>query len=362
MVPLERDSGAALHRQIESSINDAVGRPAAAGTPLPATRGLAASLRVSRGVVVEAYEQLVAEGYLRADSRRLHPGRRSRRVDPPRRRGAHLDRRRHRLRVGAQRPRELSARRLAEIVAPGPQRDAAPPPLVPRWNRRPRVPDRDGVVPQPDPRPRGARGLRSRVLWFRAGRQSGPDSAQAPWCANAGNRGSESGRRRPGGGRVVRHEGRRHPSRRRGVGRRRARAQRGRCRRADPVAPVAGRRGDGRRHPHARDPMGARARRNPRRGRLRRRVPLRPTGHRGAPGPRSGARRLHRDRQQDPHAGPSARLDGGSAATRSAAGTGQAGGRPRLSGDRSARLRRLRRPRRVRPASSPHPPGIPTTP
>ncbi|MFD2348888.1 aminotransferase class I/II-fold pyridoxal phosphate-dependent enzyme [Nonomuraea ferruginea] len=34
------------------------------GTRLPATRDLAADLSVSRGVVVEAYEQLVAEGFL----------------------------------------------------------------------------------------------------------------------------------------------------------------------------------------------------------------------------------------------------------------------------------------------------------
>lgn len=37
-----------------------------AGTSLPATRTLAADLEVSRGVVVRAYEQLVAEGYLTA--------------------------------------------------------------------------------------------------------------------------------------------------------------------------------------------------------------------------------------------------------------------------------------------------------
>jgi GntR family transcriptional regulator/MocR family aminotransferase len=37
-----------------------------AGTRLPATRTLAVDLGVSRGVVVRAYEQLVAEGYLRA--------------------------------------------------------------------------------------------------------------------------------------------------------------------------------------------------------------------------------------------------------------------------------------------------------
>lgn len=38
----------------------------AAGTPLPATRSLASDLGVSRGVVVRAYEQLVAEGYLQS--------------------------------------------------------------------------------------------------------------------------------------------------------------------------------------------------------------------------------------------------------------------------------------------------------
>lgn len=38
----------------------------AAGSPLPATRVLASDLGVSRGLVVEAYQQLVAEGYLTA--------------------------------------------------------------------------------------------------------------------------------------------------------------------------------------------------------------------------------------------------------------------------------------------------------
>ena len=40
------------------------------GTPLPASRSLAADLGVSRGVVVRAYEQLLAEGYLRAHTGR----------------------------------------------------------------------------------------------------------------------------------------------------------------------------------------------------------------------------------------------------------------------------------------------------
>ena len=65
LVELERDSGVALHRQIEASIRAGIrsGR-LPRGTPLPATRRLAADLDVSRGVVIEAYQQLVAEGYL----------------------------------------------------------------------------------------------------------------------------------------------------------------------------------------------------------------------------------------------------------------------------------------------------------
>lgn len=55
-----------LHRQLEDALRGAVhdGR-LIADEPLPATRTLAADLGVSRGVVVEAYAQLVAEGLLR---------------------------------------------------------------------------------------------------------------------------------------------------------------------------------------------------------------------------------------------------------------------------------------------------------
>jgi DNA-binding transcriptional regulator YhcF (GntR family) len=65
LVQLTHASGVALHRQIEASIRDGIraGR-LARGASLPATRALAAELGVSRGVVVEAYQQLVAEGYL----------------------------------------------------------------------------------------------------------------------------------------------------------------------------------------------------------------------------------------------------------------------------------------------------------
>jgi GntR family transcriptional regulator/MocR family aminotransferase len=65
LVEVSRDSGVPLHRQIESSIRDGIraGR-LPRGTALPPTRRLAAELGISRGVVIEAYQQLVAEGYL----------------------------------------------------------------------------------------------------------------------------------------------------------------------------------------------------------------------------------------------------------------------------------------------------------
>jgi GntR family transcriptional regulator/MocR family aminotransferase len=65
LVELRHDEASPLHRQIEASIRDSIraGR-LARESPLPSSRGLAADLGVSRGVVVEAYQQLTAEGYL----------------------------------------------------------------------------------------------------------------------------------------------------------------------------------------------------------------------------------------------------------------------------------------------------------
>jgi GntR family transcriptional regulator / MocR family aminotransferase len=65
LVELRRQGGIPMHRQIEAAIRDGIraGR-LPLGSALPATRTLAAQLRVSRGVVVEAYQQLTAEGYL----------------------------------------------------------------------------------------------------------------------------------------------------------------------------------------------------------------------------------------------------------------------------------------------------------
>jgi GntR family transcriptional regulator/MocR family aminotransferase len=59
------DGNGPLFQQVYRAIRDGIlaGRFAAGG-PLPPTRGLASDLGVSRATVVQAYEQLVAEGYL----------------------------------------------------------------------------------------------------------------------------------------------------------------------------------------------------------------------------------------------------------------------------------------------------------
>ncbi len=65
LVVLDHQTRIPLHRQIEISIRDSIraGR-LPHGSSLPPSRVLAADLGVSRGVVVEAYQQLTAEGYL----------------------------------------------------------------------------------------------------------------------------------------------------------------------------------------------------------------------------------------------------------------------------------------------------------
>jgi len=68
-IDLDRNRGDALHRQIGASIRQRIRSGALpAGVALPPTRALAAELGVTRGVVVEAYGQLLAEGYLTSRS------------------------------------------------------------------------------------------------------------------------------------------------------------------------------------------------------------------------------------------------------------------------------------------------------
>ena len=65
LIALDRESGIAAHVQLEAALRGAIrdGRLVADST-VPATRRLADQLGLSRGVVVEAYQQLTSEGYL----------------------------------------------------------------------------------------------------------------------------------------------------------------------------------------------------------------------------------------------------------------------------------------------------------
>jgi GntR family transcriptional regulator/MocR family aminotransferase len=67
LLEIGRGSTATLHEQLEQRLREHVrsGR-LAPGKRLPSSRALAAELGVSRGVVLEAYAQLTAEGYLTA--------------------------------------------------------------------------------------------------------------------------------------------------------------------------------------------------------------------------------------------------------------------------------------------------------
>ena len=65
LIPLDRESAEPLGSQLESWFRDAVrGGRLRPGERLPSTRELARSLGVSRGLVVQCFDQLHAEGYL----------------------------------------------------------------------------------------------------------------------------------------------------------------------------------------------------------------------------------------------------------------------------------------------------------
>jgi GntR family transcriptional regulator/MocR family aminotransferase len=65
LVELRREDPTPLHHQLEHELRAAIrASRLPADTALPSSRALADHLGLSRGVVVEAYEQLVAEGYL----------------------------------------------------------------------------------------------------------------------------------------------------------------------------------------------------------------------------------------------------------------------------------------------------------
>ncbi len=67
LIALDRGARAPLRAQLEDGLREAVrSRRLAPGSRLPATRALAGDLGVSRRLVVDAYAQLLAEGYLSA--------------------------------------------------------------------------------------------------------------------------------------------------------------------------------------------------------------------------------------------------------------------------------------------------------
>jgi GntR family transcriptional regulator/MocR family aminotransferase len=84
---MDRGAELPLHEQIERTLRDAIrDGQLAAGATLPSSRGLAAELGVSRGVVTSAYDQLAAEGYLQTRQGapvRVAPGVRAQAPRPP---------------------------------------------------------------------------------------------------------------------------------------------------------------------------------------------------------------------------------------------------------------------------------------
>jgi GntR family transcriptional regulator/MocR family aminotransferase len=87
LIELDRGGDLPLREQLERTLRDAIrnGR-LQAGALMPSSRGLAAELGVSRGVVTTAYDQLAAEGYLQTRQGapvRVAPGVRAQAPPPP---------------------------------------------------------------------------------------------------------------------------------------------------------------------------------------------------------------------------------------------------------------------------------------
>src|SRR6202167_6855467 len=64
VIPVDREASTPLHRQVYAGFRDAILRgDLAAGQQVPSSRALAAELSISRFPVLDAYAQLLAEGY-----------------------------------------------------------------------------------------------------------------------------------------------------------------------------------------------------------------------------------------------------------------------------------------------------------
>jgi GntR family transcriptional regulator/MocR family aminotransferase len=133
LLRLDRGGGRPLRDQLEAALRAAVrdGR-LGPGSRLPPTRTLAADLGLSRGVVVEAYAQLVGEGYLEA--RRGSGTRVAATVS-----GADGGGREHA--VGWPADAGAPGRGPATAPAPAPAPAVAPARLGPRIDFRPGIPD-----------------------------------------------------------------------------------------------------------------------------------------------------------------------------------------------------------------------------
>src|SRR4051812_45901086 len=123
LIELDRASDEPLHRQLADGLRNAIrtGR-LAPHTRMPSTRVLAADLRVSRRLVVDAYSQLVAEGFLSSRHGSGHSGgdRRGRKCTAARRTDTTL---RRRLRARVAGSQQLPPHRMAARAAGGPRRN-----------------------------------------------------------------------------------------------------------------------------------------------------------------------------------------------------------------------------------------------
>ncbi len=67
VIPIDREADAPLHRQVYAGFRDAILRgDLAAGQQVPSSRALAGELAISRFPVLDAYAQLLAEGYFQS--------------------------------------------------------------------------------------------------------------------------------------------------------------------------------------------------------------------------------------------------------------------------------------------------------
>ena len=163
------------------------------------------------------------------------------------------------------------------------------------------------------------------------------------------------GRRRlPRDLRPPRDRGGSRPDRRARDRRRRARRDRRPSGDPHPHPSVPDRHRAGSRAPPGAGRVGGRARRDDHRGRLRRRVPLRPRPDRRAPGTGSRTGRADRHGQQVARPGAPARVGRLPGAAARGGGRGQAAERPRVADARAAGAGDADRVRSLRPSPAPH--------